>query len=329
MRVPVTIATSDYDHVRDFAAGVVRAEGLDVTYLTLTIEEIFFRFIKFREWDVSEISMGKYVSLVSQDDTSLVAIPVFPSRIHRQSSIYVRRDGPVKAPDDLKGRRVGIPEWAQTAAIYSRGFLTHEYGIALSAIEWHQAGVNEPGRAEKVDLKLPAGVRYVPRPDRSLNAMLLAGEIDAAMSAHPPEAFERGDTRIVRLFPNYRQVEEAYLRKTGIFPIMHAIAIRRDVVDRHPWMAMNLFKAFEEAKRRSLARVLDTTAPRVPIPWCYAHSEEAGALFGNSDVWPYGIERNRTTLEPFLRFAHEQGVCHRLLRVEELFPASLQTTVKV
>jgi 4,5-dihydroxyphthalate decarboxylase len=158
--------------------------------------------------------------------------------------------------------------------------------------------------------------------------MLLAGEIDAAMSAHPPQAFERGNAGIVRLFADYREVEEAYLRKTGIFPIMHTVAIRRDVLDRHPWMAMNLFKAFEEAKRRSLARMLDSTAPRVPIPWCYARSEEARLLFGD-DVWPYGIGPNRTTLEAFLQFAHEQGVCHRRLRVEELFPPALQSTVKV
>ena len=328
MGVPLTIATSDYDHVRDFASGLVRAEGIDVTYLTLTIEEIFFRFIKFREWHVSEISMGKYVSLVSQNDTSLVAIPVFPSRIHRQSSIYVRRDGPVKAPADLKGRRIGIPEWAQTAAIYSRGLLMHEYGVTLQDVEWHQAGVNEPGRVEKVELKLPAGVRYLTRPDKSLDAMLLAGEIDAAMSAHPPASFEHGDPRIVRLFPDYRRIEDAYFRKTRIFPIMHTVAIRRDVLDRDPWVAMNLFKAFEEAKRRSLARVLDTTAPRVPIPWCYAHAEEARALLGE-DVWPYGIELNRPTLEAYLRFAHEQGVTHRPLKIEELFPASLATTFKV
>ena len=327
-RVSLTVAMSDYDHVRDFASGLVRAEGIDATFLTLPVEEIFFRFTRFREWDVSELSMGKYVSLVSQDDTSLVAIPVFPSRIFRQSSIYVRRDGPVKALTDLKGRRVGLPEWAQTAAIYTRGFLMHDCGIRLQEIEWHQAGVNQPGRVEKVQLRLPEGVRYLPRPDRSLDGMLLAGEVDAIMSAHPPQAFERGDPQIVRLLPEYRRIEEEYWRKTGIFPIMHTVALRRDVFDRHPWAAMNLFKAFEEAKRRSVARMLDSTAPRVPIPWCFAHADDARALFGE-DFWPYGIEGNRVTLEAYLRFAHEQGVCHRPVRVEELFPRELAATFKI
>jgi 4,5-dihydroxyphthalate decarboxylase len=289
---------------------------------------MFFRFTAFREWDVSELSMGRYVSFVSQNDPSLTAIPVFPSRVFRHSCLYVRRDGRVKAPADLRGRRVGVPEWAQTASIYARGFLMHEYGLRLQDVEWHQTGVNQPGRAEPVELKLPAGVRYVPRTDKSLNTLLLAGEIDAIMTARAPEAFERGDPNIVRLFPDYRQVEEAYWRKTGIFPIMHVVAVRRDVFERNPWIAINLFKAFEEAKRRSIARVLDVGAARVPIPWGFSHAAEARATFGD-DFWPYGIEPNRPTLTAFLRFAHEQGVCHRLVAVGELFPAQFQTTFKV
>src|SRR4051812_5606292 len=195
---------SDYDHVRDFASGAVRAEGIDANFLTLTVEEIFFRFVKFREWDVSELSMGKYVSLVSQNDTSLVGIPVFPSRIHRLQSLYVKRDGPVKTVADLRGKRVGIPEWAQTASIYTRGYLVHECGIGLNEIEWHQAGVNEPGRGEKVELKIPAGVRYRSRTDKSLNQMLLSGEVDAIASAHAPDCFEHGDPRVTRLVEDYR-----------------------------------------------------------------------------------------------------------------------------
>src|SRR5271163_139329 len=225
-RLLLTIAISDYDHVRDFASGAVRAEGIETTFLTLTIEEIFFRFTKFREWDVSEMSMGKYVALLSQGDRSVAAIPVFPSRVFRHSSIYVRRDGGVRAPADLRGKRVGLPEWAQTAAVYSRGMLVHEYGIGLDEIEWIQAGVDEPGRQEKVELKLPRGVRLTPRPDSSLDRMLVAGEIDAVMSAHALRSFEAGNPDIVRLFPDYRPVEEAYFRKTGIYPIMHVIALR-------------------------------------------------------------------------------------------------------
>jgi 4,5-dihydroxyphthalate decarboxylase len=326
-RLQVTIAISDYDHVRDFATGAVRADGIDARFLTLTIEEIFFRFTKFREWDASEMSMGKYVALRSQDDTSLTAIPVFPSRVFRHSSIYVRRDGPVRAPADLKGRRVGVPEWAQTAAVYSRGALTHQYGVALGDVEWIQAGVNEPGRAEKVKLNLPPGVRLTPRPDSSLNAMLLAGELDALLTAHPPDAFEQGDRRVVRLFADYRSVEQAYWRATGIFPIMHVVALKSEIVARHPWVAMNLFKAFEEAKRRSVARALEVTATRFPVPWIYDVAAKAAAEFG--ELFPYGIEPNRTTLEAFLDYAVEQGVCHRRLAVEALFPEALASRFKV
>jgi 4,5-dihydroxyphthalate decarboxylase len=327
-RVALTIALSDYDHVRDFVNGVVSADGIDANFLTYAVEEIFFRFTKFREWDVSEMSMGKYASLISQGDTSLTAIPVFPSRIFRHSSIYVRRDGPIGSPADLTGRRVGIPEWAQTAAVYSRGVLMHEYGIKLQDIEWHQAGVNEPGRTEKVELKLPAGVRLRPRRDRSLNGMLLSGEVDAVMTAHPPQAFEDGHPDIARLFVDYREAEESYWRKTGIFPIMHTIAIRRDVYERNRWIAMNLYKAFEHAKRRSVARVLDVTAPRVPIPWCFAYAADARATFGD-DFWPYGVEPNRTTLEAYLRYAHEQGVCHRPVKPEELFAPETAASFRV
>jgi 4,5-dihydroxyphthalate decarboxylase len=326
-RLMLTIAISDYDHVRDFAAGVVRADGIEANFLTLSIEEIFFRFTKFREWDVSEMSMGKYVALRSQDDTSLSAIPVFPSRVFRHSSIYVRRDGPVRAPADLKGRKVGVPEWAQTAAVYSRGALVHQYGVALQDVDWYQAGVNQPGRVEKVRLKLPTGTRYTAVPDKSLNAMLLAGELDAVLTAHPPDAFEHGDARIVRLFEDYRAVEEAYWRDTGIFPIMHVVAIRSELLARHPWVAMNLFKAFEEAKRRSVARALEVTATRFPVPWIYDLAAKAEAQFG--ELFPYGVEPNRPTLEAFLQYAVEQGVCHRRLSVDELFPETLEARFRV
>jgi 4,5-dihydroxyphthalate decarboxylase len=327
-RLVLSLAMSPYDHVRDLAAGLVRAQGIALNTLSFEVEEIFHRFTRYREWEVSELSMGKYSSLVSQGDTSLAAIPVFPSRVFRHSSLYVRRDGKVRAPEDLRGARIGIPEWAQTAAIFTRGMLVHEYGIGLDTIEWVQAGVGQPGRQEKVELKLPRGVRYGQRPDSSLDRLLLAGEIDAVMSAHAPPSFEAGDPAVVRLFPDYRPLEEAYFRKTGIYPIMHVIALRREVLDRFPWVATNLLEAFEEAKRLSISRSREITASRFPVPWIAEIAERARALFGG-DPLPYGIAANRTTLEAFLGFAHEQGVCHRLLAPEDLFPAEVQTTFKV
>ena len=324
----LTFAASEYDHFHDLVSGAVAAEGIELNPLNLTIEEIFFRFTKFREWDVSEMSMGKYVSLKSQGDESITAIPVFPSRVFRQSSLYVRADSPLKGAGELAGKRVGIPEWAQTASIYTRGWLAHQVGVPLAEIEWVQAGVNQPGRVEKVELRLPDGIRYRPEPARSLNDMLLAGDIDVAMSAHPPEAAEDGSGEIVRLYQNYREIEEAYYRETGIFPIMHVIALRGDTFEANRWIAMNLLKAFEEAKRNAMRRAQEITATRFPFAWCFDAAAEARALFGD-DFFPYGIESNRTTLEAFLRYGFEQGVCHRKIAPEDLFPPEVQAEFKV
>ena len=325
-RLRLTLAIGDYDHTRDLALGAVRPEGIELVHLALPVEEIFFRFTKYREWDVSEMSFGKVVSLASQDDRSLVALPVFPSRVFRLSSIYVRAGGPVRSPGDLAGRRIGVPEWAQTAAIYTRGYLAHELSLPLEGIEWVQAGLNEAGRVEKVALKLPPGLRLRPVRDATLNDMLLAGELDAVLSARPPRGFAEGG--IARLYPDYREPEEAYFRKTGVFPIMHVVALRRDVFERDPWVAMNLLKAFEEAKRRSLARLADVTASHAPLPWIGDYVARTRRMFGE-DPWPYGVEPNRRTLEAFLGFAFEQGVCHRRLALEELFPEQLATSYKV
>jgi 4,5-dihydroxyphthalate decarboxylase len=327
-RLPLTFAASAYDHFADFTGGRVQADGIDLNYLGLSIEEIFFRFTKFREWDVSEMSMGKYISLKSQDDDSLTAIPVFPSRVFRQSSLFVRAGSPIRDARDLSGKKIGIPEWAQTAAIYTRGWLTHQVGVALTDVEWVQAGVNQPGRVEKVKLKLPDGVTCTPMPDKSLTGMLMSGEIDCAMAAHPPAPFEEGSPDIVQLYPNYREIEEQYYRDTGIFPIMHVIALRGEVFRENRWIAKNLFKAFEQAKNNSMARAREITATRFPFAWCYAAADRARDLFGD-DFFPYGVEANRTTLEAFLQYGHEQGVCHRKLAVEELFPEEVMAEFKV
>ncbi|MES2759125.1 MAG: 4,5-dihydroxyphthalate decarboxylase [Pseudomonadota bacterium] len=327
-RLTLSLAVGDYDHVRDLLSGRVRAEGIELLPVNLPVEEIFYRFTKFREWDVSEMAFGKYVSLASQDEGGLMAIPVFPSRMFRQSSFYVRADSDIAQPEQLRGKRIGVPEWAQTASIYSRGYLTHTAGIALTDIEWFQAGVNEAGRAEKVALRLPPGVSLTPVPGRSLNDMLLAGDIDMLMSARPPKAFADGSGQVKRMFADPAEAERQYFQQTGIFPIMHVIAMRRDTFERNPWIAMNLLKAFTEAKDRSLARALDITCSHSPLPWGQDAMQHAQSLFGN-DVWPYGIDANRTTIQAFIDFAFEQGVCHRRLTVEELFPKQVQSTFKV
>jgi 4,5-dihydroxyphthalate decarboxylase len=327
-KLPLTAALPDYDHVRDLTLGRVRPEGIRLTLLTFPVEEIFYRFLVYKEWEVSEVSLAKYVALTAQGDDSLAALPIFPSRMFRQSSFFVRRGGPIKKIADLKGARVGIPEWAQTAAVYSRGFLVHEYGLDLASIHWVQAGVNQPGRIEKVDLKLPKGVKVERVTDKSLNEMLLSGEVDAVFAARPPAAFSEGNPKIKRFFDDYQKVESDYYKKTGIFPIMHAVAVRRDVLDKNPWVARNLFKAFDEARRRSLERVLDATVTMFPVPWGCEYARRGVELFGE-DYFPYGIEPNRKTLEAFLKWAHEQGVCKRRLTVDELFPEQLSSSYRV
>ncbi|MGH7906777.1 MAG: 4,5-dihydroxyphthalate decarboxylase [Candidatus Binataceae bacterium] len=330
VRIKLTLAINDYDHVRDLCSGAVQPEGIEIVPLNLPVEEIFWRFAKYREWDVSEMSCANYTSLVSRGDDTMTAIPVFPSRVFRCSSIYARRDGRIGAPADLAGKRVGVPEWLQTAGVYARGYLTHQCGVRLADIEWFQGGVNQPGREEKINFQPPEGVKINSVRDRSLDAMLLAGELDAIISAHPPASFgeNRGDKSLVRLFPDFQSVEEQYWRATGIFPIMHLIAIRSQVVRDYPWAAMNLYKAFEQAKERSVERLFDMTASRIPLPWGPVAAENARGLFGG-DYWPYGVGPNRVTLDGFLQYCFEQGVSPHRLKPEELFAREVQSFFKL
>ena len=311
MKLPLSLAISPYEHTRE-----LRAQGIDLNVLDLPIEEIFYRFTNFREWQASEMSFGKVISIMSAERPEIICLPVFLSRVFRHSAIYVGKNSSIHKPKDLEGKRVGIPEWAQTAGIYVRGMLVHEYGVDLARISWFQAGVREPGRVEKVALKLPPGVRIERVPDRTLSEMLGNGELDAVISARevPGE----------RLFRDYRSAEAEYFKKTRIYPIMHVLALKRDVYERDRWVAMNLFKAFEEAKQRSLERVSEFGLSHLPMPWIPDHVRQWRALAGD-DFWPYGIEPNRPTLEAFLQYGYEQGVATRRLRVEELFaPETLE-----
>jgi 4,5-dihydroxyphthalate decarboxylase len=317
MNIPLTLAINPYDHVRDVLSGEVRVAGVDLVPLELQIEEIFFRFAKFREWHASEMSFGKVISLMSEEKPEIIAIPVFLSRVFRHSAIYLREGSKIRNPRDLEGKRVGIPEWAQTAGIYVRGMLAHEYGVDLAKIRWVQAGVREPGRVEKVELRLPAGVKIERKADRTLVDLLEKGELDAVMSARevPGE----------RLFRDYRTAEAEYWKKTRIFPIMHVLVLRRDVYERDRWLAMNLFKAFHEAKQRSLARVAEFGLSHLPMPWVPDHARQWREMAGE-DFWPYGLEPNRPTLEAFLQYGYEQGVCKKRIQVEDLFaPETLQS----
>lgn len=326
-RVPITLAINDYDHVRDLCTGVVDVPGLAITVLNFEVEEIFFRFSRYREWDVSELSLAKYVSLRAAGDDSITAIPVFPSRLFRHSAIYIRDDGPVDDPAALSGKRIGIPEWTQTATVYARDLLEQEYGVGLRDVAWVQAGTNEPGRIEGIAASVPDGVSLERRADATLNGMLATGELDAVIVAHPPAGFTDGSGKIRRLFSAPHAVERDYLRRTGVYPIMHLVAIRNALLQQHPWVAMNLMTGFEVAKRNSVARVLDANTSRFPVPWPTDGIDETALASG--DIWPYGIEPNRTTLEAFLAMCERQRLCERRPVLEELFAPQVQEAFRI
>ncbi len=313
----LSLAISDYDHVRDLVSGAVAAPGIELAVETLPVGEIFQRAMRGQPWDVHEMSLGMHVARLAAGDRSLVAIPVFPSRMFRLSAWFVRADGPIREPADLRGRRVGDPDWAMTAGIYARGWLQHEIGVAPAEIDWVQAGLDAPGRRENLAFHLPPGLRRTARPDTSLDAMLEAGEIDAVLSAQPPRSFFAPGGGVRRLVPDAAAAERDYARRSGLFPIMHVIALRRELAEE-PGLAAALLIGFEAAKLRSLARLRDSMASRFPYPWNWAVAADAQSLFG-PDPWPYGLVRNRPTLEAFLDFCAEQGVGARRVAIEELF----------
>lgn len=327
-RIALTLAISEYDHVRDLIEGRVVAEGIELSGLTFPVEEIFYRFLRFREWDMSEMSMGRYVSMLSYGERGFVGIPVFPSRMFRHSSIYIRRDRKISTPSDLRGKRIGIPEWAQTAGIYVRGIMQEHFSVRPSEVEWVQAGVYKCGRTEEVTVTPPAGVVIERIANDTLSDMLEQGRLDAVISAHPPLAIVAGKSGFGRLFENSIEVEHAYWKTTGVFPIMHVILLRRDVFDRHPWVAMNMLTAFEEAKSRSMKRATEMTASRYGMPWLSDHVGKIRELMGE-DYWPYGVEKNQRTLETFLRYAFEQGVSQRKLSIDDLFPPEVRTSYAI
>ena len=318
-RLGLTLALSRYEHTHDVMTGQVRPEGIEVVPLVLPIEEIAYRHFKNGEFDCAETSLAKYIGTVASDAPPFVGIPVFPARLFRFSSIYLRRDSGIRSPGDFVGKVVGVPEWAQTAGVYMRGALAEYFGVALDGIRWVQAGVNEPGRLEKLKLDLPPSLAYESRPDRCLDEMLLSGEIDAAFSARPPKSFLTGDPRIVRLFPDFRAEESVYFKTTGVFPILHIMSLRREVLEHYPWAAMSLFNAFERAKDAAVARMLEIETSRLPLPWGVAHAIDMAEMMGG-DIWPYGVVPNLTTLNAFCRFAHDQYLTPRLLTVDDLFP---------
>jgi 4,5-dihydroxyphthalate decarboxylase len=325
-KLKLSIATEDYDHFRDFRLGVVQAEGIEHIWLMPELHEIFARFTFNREWDVSELSFAKFSTQVTRQKPDIVALPVVCSRHFRFSAFYVNRKSKIRTPADLKGKKVGSPEWAHTAAVYMRGWLADEAGVKLTDIHWYQAGTNEPGRTEKVELSLPKGVKLTRVEDKCLSDMLAAGEIDCALVARPPDCFVRRHPDVVRLFPDFQEVEEKYYARTKVWPIMHVIAIKRAILEEHPWAAGSLYNAFLASKNRAIERLTEQSVSRYPLPWFVAYARRMRDMF-DGDPFPFGIEENRPTIETFLRYVHEQGIAHRHAKVEEIFPKGMMVPV--
>ena len=287
----LSLAISDYVHTRDIADGRIKPVGIDLIVNNLSFEQAAFRFGANREFDISEFSFANYCALLSAPDADLVALPVFPSRVFRHSSIYINEGSGIRSAADLKGRRVGIPQWSQTATVYVRGYLQHDADVPLASVKWVQAGLDQAGRRDPIDVRLPAGVVVETRPDHTLNDMLIDGEIDAIITARPPRCFMERQSGVKRLFQDCRAEEERYFAKTGIFPIMHVIALKRQVYEANPWIARNLFDAFETAKRASIKRLYNIQSSYLPTGWIPDDLERIHrVLFGQGEPWPYGLE---------------------------------------
>ena len=326
--LPLTIATTDYDHFRDFRTGAVKAEGIDLNWLNLGHHECFARFTANREFDIAELSFAKFSAQVTRPDSDIIGLPVICSRLFRFSSFYVNKKSGIKSAKDLIGKKVGSPEWAHSAAVYMRGWLHNEQGVKLTDVHWYQAGANDSGREEKVELTLPEGVRLTRVADKSLSEMLASGEIDCAIIARPPTCFLEGNPDIVRLFPDYLEMEEDYFARTKVWPIMHIIAMKRGILESHPWVARNLYNAFLESKRRSLERLLDPAVSRYPLPWLATYARQMRDKM-NGDLFPFGIEENRATWEQMALYTSQQGIAHRHFTPEEIFPAGIMTKIVI
>ncbi len=324
-RLKLSLACWGYDRVQALADGSIRPDGIDLNFQTLDVEETFFRMLRNREFDAAELSMSSYCVTLGRPDPGFVAIPVFPSRFFRHSCIFVSEKSGIRTPQDLVGKRIGVPEYQMTAPVWIRGILQDEYGIDPASVTYLTGGEEEPGREEKLKLNLPAKFRLERiGPGKTLSRMLADGEIDALHTARAPSTFYSEPGKVRRLFPDFVEVEKAYFAKTGIFPIMHVVAIRRDVYEANRWVARSLMKAFVEAQKRTYAELRVSASLKTMLPWQIAAVEDTIAILGD-EWWPYGLARNREGLATFLRYHHEQGLSPRRLEPEELFaPETLE-----
>ena len=328
-KLPLTLACWDYDRMDALKDGSVVPDGIDINFLNMPVEETFFRMLKYKEFDVAELSLSSYCVSLMQDNPPFIAIPVYPSRFFRHSCIFVSKKSGIKTAADLVGKKIGVPEYQMTAPVWIRGILQDEYGVDPASVDYFTGGEEEPGRDEKIKLNLPDKFSVTRiGPEDTLSQMLADGEIDALHTARAPSTFYTRPDDVMRLFPNSQEVEKAYFKKTSIFPIMHIVAIRREIYNENPWVAQSLMKAFEESQAYAYHRLKISAALKTMMPWQIDSVESVMKEMGE-DWWPYGFERNESTLTTFLRYHHEQGLSHRLLTPLELFAPETLSSFKI
>jgi len=315
----LTLACWDYDRTRPILNGSIKPPGIEVVGVVSPPNETFYRMLSFQEFDVSEMSLSNYAALRARGDCPFVGVPVFPSRIFRHSSIYIHANAGIQRPEDLAGKRVGLPQYPMTAAVYARGLLQHDYGVSADSMHWCYGALEEGTTRRSIPAAPPAGIELEPiGPDQTLSRMLEDGDLDAVITAAIPSPFLRGSAKVTRLFPNFREVEQDYFRRTGIFPIMHTLVMRADLYDRHPWIATNLFQAFSAARDHALREAYETDALKLTLPWIIDAVEDARSVMGKN-YWPYGVQSSRPTLEALTEYLVEQRLAPRRVSVEELF----------
>jgi 4,5-dihydroxyphthalate decarboxylase len=327
-KLQLSIAVGDYDRTRPLLDGSVQIDGVDPVFMTLPPEEAFFRAFRNVEFDISELSLSSYLVKAAAGEGSYVGVPVFLSRAFRHTSIYVRTDR-IKCAEDLRGRRIGIPEYQLTAIVWARSILQDDFGVRPEDVTWVRGGIDTPGRVEKVRLQLPPGVRMEQAPDGdTISAMLDRGDIDGFIAPRPPSGAAATNPLVGWLFPDPTAVAKDYFRRTGIFPIMHLLGVRQELATQHPWLPAALLKAFTQAKAAALEKLADTSATKVTLPFVEEQLQAARAAMGD-DYWSYGVTPNRRTLAAFLHHHHAQGLSSRLLSIGELFHPATYESYKV
>ena len=327
-KLQLSIAMGDYDRTRALLDGSVQIDGVDPVCMTLSPEEMFFRAFRGLEFDISELSFSSYLVKASKGESPYIAVPVFLSRAFRHTSIWVRKDR-VRRPEDLKGRRVGLPEYQLTANVWARAILADDFGVMPADMRWVRGGIDTPGRPEKIKLLLPPDVQIEDAPEGStISDLLDRGEIDGYIAPRPPSGAALQNPNVGWLFDDPTATAKDYYRRTGVFPIMHVVGIKKELAAQHPWLPGAALKAFTQAKAAALEKLADTSATKVTLPFVEEQLKAARDSMGE-DFWSYGVASNRRTLETFVRHHHSQGLSAKLMSVDEIFHPSTHESYSI